>query len=205
MSPSFRRCIARISRIGAVAMGSIVSAGIVLLSGTTSATAAECGSTSPKQQVANAQVVFQGVVTGITAPTPDPNGIASSAAPESVSFRVTRVYKGSVGSTAVVQTPATSTSGGYPVVNGQAYTVFAQRGPTGVLTTGLCSGNVLGAINPTLYGFGSVKAVTVPSTGSSGGTVIPGIALAALGLLIATGGVVGKRTRGQGFPTQRAL
>jgi hypothetical protein len=105
--------------------------------------ACECvgASSSPRDQARDARVVFTGVVTTITTPSPSSQDVQ-------VSFLVQEVYKGGSGSTITVSTPLARGACHFDFLPRVRYTVFADEH----LSTGACSGNIRGAINANGYG-----------------------------------------------------
>lgn len=133
---------------------------VVLLFATApqAALACSCAQFTKAQHGENAEVVFTGVATGIRwiyglrqACSP------SSADAVSIVFTVETVYKGEVPKDATVSTVAGGASCGYTFEAGKRYTVFASR-LNGRLETGLCRGNVEGAIAPGEYGLAQGRA-----------------------------------------------
>jgi len=111
--------------------------------------ACSCFEGTPEQQVSRADAVFTGTATIITI-THAHAPLFSSDDPLEAVFQVETVYKGPLGDRAIVRTVANNVSCGYAFKPGQRYTVFAQS-REGTLSTHLCSGNVVGSIDPARY------------------------------------------------------
>lgn len=84
-----------------------------------------------KSELSHSDAVFSGEVVKIDRPSP----IKSTAAPETVSFRVSEVWKGPEGGMLEVRTPVSGTSCGYHFEEGQEYVVYAGKG----MSVNLCS------------------------------------------------------------------
>jgi hypothetical protein len=84
-----------------------------------------------KSELSHSDAVFSGEVVKIDRPSP----IKSTAAPETVSFRVSEVWKGPEGGMLEVRTPVSGTSCGYHFEEGQEYLVYAGKG----MSVNLCS------------------------------------------------------------------
>ncbi len=97
------------------------------------ASACSCGvraGASPQElvrgELSYSDAVFAGRVIDIDGP---PISL-SSAAPMTVTFRVSEAWKGAVGETAKVQTAVSDASCGYPFDENKSYLVFASEGTT---------------------------------------------------------------------------
>lgn len=127
----------------------IVMATAALVGGPSTAFACTCALQSPHVHGSNATVVFTGVVTSVTG---FPRGlVCSSTSPVAVTFDVETVYKGDVPRSVTVHTVVSGASCGYTFEAGRRYTVFPRMND-GKLDTGLCNGNVEGAIVASEYG-----------------------------------------------------
>lgn len=113
-----------------------------------------------RQELSYSDAVFAGEVVGID----EPRISMSSAAPVTVTFRVSEAWKGTAGETVDVQTAISDTSCGYPFDEDESYLVFASEGTTydgRGLEVGLCSGTrPLPAAGKTLAVLGPGSAPT---------------------------------------------
>jgi hypothetical protein len=147
--------------------------------------ACECvgASSSPRDQARDAHVVFTGVVTTITTPSPSSQDVQ-------VSFEVHEVYKGGSGSTITVSTPLARGACHFDFLPRVRYTVFADEH----LSTGACSGNIRGVINAMGYGLAPTPVARGSGPfrveGSDGVSTLAWIAAAA-GLVVLVAGGIG--------------
>jgi hypothetical protein len=103
------------------------------------------------QVAAGAEVAFTGTTSGMMMITGYGTICSPGGERRGVIFDVETVYKGEVGKSATVFTPASGASCGATFEQGKRYTVFAVRnGET--LATDLCRGNMEGPIVPSEYG-----------------------------------------------------
>lgn len=114
------------------------------------------------QAADQAEVIFVGTVTG------QEGGRESELGPAvDVTFEVSEVYAGSVGSEAVVSTADNSAACGFAFEQGQTYLVMAGTTATG-LETNLCTGTAL-ASGVAADDLASLGASAAPSGGDAGG------------------------------------
>lgn len=151
------------------------------------ASACSCVSQSPEQQAAAAQVIFAGTVTGRQSTDP-------TAPPRTVTFAVSRVYKGAARATEVVATEASTASCGLSITGAGPYVIYAQqRGET--LTAGLCDGSRSGSA-PAGLGPGAppqpdpLPPTAVPTAKQGGPPPGSGMWVPRVGLVLAAGAAV---------------
>jgi hypothetical protein len=102
------------------------------------ASACSCAVLGSKKQVEWALSHPGAVFTGEVVKIDRPSSIKSSLAPETVTFRVSKSWKGPEGATLEVKTPISGMSCGYPFKEGQEYLVYAHGKQD--LRVDLCSG-----------------------------------------------------------------
>jgi hypothetical protein len=118
--------------------------------------ACSCAAQPPKAQADNADVIF----TGRVIEAEDPFQFSGPRVQADLVVEV--LYKGEVGSEAVVETyPGGSAACGLEFVEGKRFTIFAFWNERGRLETNICSASIAGSIDPARFGL-------------SRGTVVPG-------------------------------
>lgn len=130
-----------------------VLAAFLLITSSRPASACSCMPLTKAQTAESATAIFTGEVTGLSTPFFQVFGCGSSADAVAVSMRVETVYKGDVARNVVVETAISGASCGYTFEAGKRYTVFGTPND-GHIDTGLCRGNVDGAIVAAEYGLG---------------------------------------------------
>lgn len=126
------------------------------------AVACRCVAESTGRQVARADVVFSGTLTGSEQTDPGDDEVISSADPVLHSFVVERSWKGEVGATAEVESVRFGASCGLVGMrDGVRYVVFADADRDGGLSANLCGGT--GRATDRLVG-GVETAVGLPPT-----------------------------------------
>lgn len=117
-------------------------AGLVTLAGpTTHVVACSCAQMSREEALRNADVVFVGVVAAIDDPGIEP--IVSSGDPLRYTFAVEDEIKGELASSIGLFSSRSGASCGQEFGLAQRWRVFAYVDETGLLQSGLCSGNEL--------------------------------------------------------------
>ena len=111
--------------------------------------ACSCAADTPKGYAKSADVIFTGIVKGISGGDSDDGTLGDDNF--KVRFRVKKVYKSKAKRATTVRTNESEAACGYGFVEGKRYTVFAQKA-RGKLSTNLCSGTKRGGINPDKYG-----------------------------------------------------
>jgi hypothetical protein len=145
------------------------------------ACACSCTEMTPAESLADAELVFVGVVAKIDKPLI----LSNSGAPVTVTLSVSEVYKGAVTERVKVTTASDGAACGYDFVAGRSYVVLASN-YEGSITTSLCSGNRDLANESNPYGGGTVPLPGGPSDRWPGATpLLAGTAVVALILVAA--------------------
>ncbi|WP_088287650.1 hypothetical protein [Kineosporia sp. A_224] len=124
----------------------LAGAAVLLVTGSLPASACSCAVGPPATQaeadalLAGADAVFVGSLVARGDTAPGAGGEISSGDPASLTFAVTRVFKGDVAAVQAVGTARSSSSCGLEVAEGTPYLLFAER-TGGALRTSLCSGS----------------------------------------------------------------
>jgi len=144
-----------VAMIGRKLPVAVVAAALGLLAqiplGTLPASACSCVAGTLAETAARADLIFTGTVQHVRVSHPGAPLQFSSNDPVRADMLVDTVYRGEVPAQVTVGTVASGASCGFAFQPGQRYTVFARLQDDG-LTTGLCSGNVRGPIDPAIYG-----------------------------------------------------
>jgi hypothetical protein len=112
----------------------------VLLLPATPASACSCAALTAAQSYDGADVVFSGRLVSREQPVPGSDGSWSSADPATLTFQVSRVYKGTVAARQQLTTAASGDSCGLEISGAGPFLVFANTAATGGLTSTLCGG-----------------------------------------------------------------
>ncbi len=124
----------------------LAGAGVLLVTGSLPASACSCAVGPPTTQaeadalLRGADAVFVGSLVARADTAPGAGGEISSGDPATLTFAVTRVFKGDVAAVQEVGTARSSSSCGLDVAGGAPYLLFAER-TGGALRTSLCSGS----------------------------------------------------------------
>jgi hypothetical protein len=109
--------------------------------------ACSCAAQTPKAQADNADVIF----TGRVIEAEDPFQFSGPRVQANLAVEV--LYKGEVGSEALVETPlGGSAACGLEFVDGKRFTIFAFWNERGRLETNICSASTAGTIDPARFG-----------------------------------------------------
>jgi hypothetical protein len=140
--------------------------------------ACSCVMLTPREQAANADVIF----TGRVLEAEDP--FHHSGPRVQASLSVEQIYKGSVEAESVVETlRGGSAACGVGFRAGDRYTVFAFVNERGRLETNLCSGTGRGPIDPAGFGLPGARPATAPWLGMAavlGAVTVVGVGAALL-------------------------
>ena len=90
---------------------------------------------TPAEELGRSDAVFQGTVVSVQNPS---GPVASNADITTVTFNVSKVWKGQITQTGTIVTPGSSASCGVTFEQGVEYVVYG-RASEGALTTNLCS------------------------------------------------------------------
>jgi hypothetical protein len=165
-------------------VGSLVAA--LLVGWASPCWACRCVMLTPREQAANADVIF----TGRVLEAEDP--FSQSGPRVQATLAVERIYKGSVEAEPVVETlPGASAACGVGFRAGDRYTVFAFVNERGRLETNLCSGTGRGPIDPARFGLPEGLSATAPWLGLA--AVLGAVTIVGMGAALLIG-----RFRGTG-------
>lgn len=126
----------------------------------------------PRDALASSDAVFAGRVVKLSAPLGD---VVSSVDPVSVTFEVSRSWKGAQAQTVVVKTASSSASCGFNFEQGREYLVYAGTAD-GELQAGLCSRTqalATAAEDLAALGAGQAPAAGAPTGGSETPSQLP--------------------------------
>lgn len=131
---------------------------LLMIIGASPAFACSCALMSEQEHYERADVVFSGKLTGREEP---PRPWVSSMDPATLTFEVSKVYKGGAGEQQEVTTPMSGASCGLEIQGAGPYLVFTNEGRDGdCLTASLCGGTRLLAEAEPAFGPGSPPAST---------------------------------------------
>lgn len=154
-------------------------ASLLLVTGSLPASACSCAVGPPSTQaeadalLAGADAVFVGSLVTRRDTAAGAGGGISSGDPATLTFAVTRVFKGDVAVVQQLRTARSSSSCGLEVAEGAPYLLFAER-TGGDLRTSLCSGSTPDLAYATWAGSPPEGAVVTGTAPAAGSAVPPG-------------------------------